>query len=429
MFYPNTRKYLELFDPQGAKTFIITGTKGKTTLSLLLGAVLQTQFSQLIKVDSTGVYHNNQQLYRSRQSIEQFGYQPTVMPGRYLHGLYKNQEINAGQTCFLLESSLTSGVFSTGVRHHHVGILTNVLSDHIDGQRIQSQQDLKTLKAFVYQEIKPGGVYVTNLDNQPAASTLRQPQLDEKQISKIGVSRQQPAELEQLQSQWGLFDVFYQTDTKIQSLNQSDIIFQDMRLEQDPDFTEAALFTLAAVSASTDIELEKAAAAIKQFEFPKEYGRKLHFIRQNQHLFVDYAHEQYSLERLVKRVRGETGAKPYVITRLSPTRSVEAVKRFAKQISSLPIEQLTIYDLIDGQSKQVYRKRSGYKRRAGETAELIKSQLDALSPEYKVKTAASEEQALKQSLRVNHFPLIHIYHHLEQVQQQLEREGFELASS
>lgn len=141
MYYPDNRRFLEEFDSQEAKLFVVTGTKGKTSLGLLLESIIRPFFQNLVKIDTTGVYFNNEQVYDRKGSTAHFGYPPTVMPARYLYSLFKNRLADLEKTAFILEASLSCGIYGTGLANHDIGILTNILSDHIDGSLIKSRKD------------------------------------------------------------------------------------------------------------------------------------------------------------------------------------------------------------------------------------------------------------------------------------------------
>ncbi|MBD3250720.1 MAG: hypothetical protein GF381_04100 [Candidatus Pacebacteria bacterium] len=417
MYYSETRKFLELLDTQEAKAFVITGTKGKTSLGLILNHCIRPFFKHIIKIDTTGVYWNNDQISDREESITHFGYPPTVMPGRYLYGLLKNAQIKLDEVAFILEASLTSGVYGTGLLHHNVGILTNVLSDHIDGNRIKSRRDLLALKSFVFRELKPGGTYITSLDGDLTKLSLKHQSLSKSRVKKIGITTNLSVkEAKQARQALDLHEVLLQDQDRLISARQNKCLLQLSALEQDRILSQNCLFAMAAASSCPKLEIDEVSQQLKSFAFPEEYGRDLHYVKDDKDLFIDFAHEIDSLKIRVNKVYQETNVKPHIIIRISPDHSDIAIKKFAQSLLVLPVTSITVYDKIDGFNKLIYRDRQGGVRKVGETADIIESILLEAQPDFKVKKIYQELEALNFNLRQNNFPLVHVYNRLEDVQ-------------
>ena len=73
------------------KTILITGTKGKTTVSYLVDNILMALKKTTLRVDTTGHFINGERKSTLDESKAIWGLVPTVCPGRFLWEL-KNWE-------------------------------------------------------------------------------------------------------------------------------------------------------------------------------------------------------------------------------------------------------------------------------------------------------------------------------------------------
>lgn len=284
------------------------------------------------------------------------------------------------------------------------------------------------MKSFVYKGVKPGGTYITSLDNDLAQNTLRHPSLSAKKIKKIGSTTQLSLnQAEQLQKTLDLFDVFHQDNNEIFSLRQQVVLAKLPGLEQDKALAINSLFALAGASCLPQLDFDAIVRQLNNFEFPEKYGRHLHYVKDNQDLFIDFAHEKDSLRLLTHKVYQQTGTKPYLIARISPDNSDYAIQEFAQALLSLPIKGATIYNKVDGVSKMIFRNRRGEIRQVGETVGQITAFLQKFSLEFEVWRIIPELEALEFNFKKNNFPLIHVYNNLPAVQSFISDE-FELVS-
>lgn len=425
MFYSDTRKFLEQFNISGAKTFVFTGTKGKTTLGLLLSAVLRPFFNDLIRIDSTGVYWNDEKLFSKDESVNHFGYPPSVYPGRYLYGLFKNKMIDLSKMVVILEASLTSGVYGTGIFQHDVGILTNIYSDHIDYERICNRDDLFSLKSFVFKEIKKGGKYVVNLDNDLSYKSIFHPSLNGKNIQIVGISTQLSiAESLKILEQTKINSILLNIENKILKLPDNIILFENDRLIDDTVASYNTMMCIAAVLGDSKINLRTISEILRNFNFPEDYGRNLQFNKASNHLYIDFAHEEESQRQLVKKVNKQCNEKPFLITRISPDHSFSYIDKYANCLSQFPLRGVIIYDKVDGKEKQIFRNRNNEERRVGETANYMFKILKRKNPNYLITKIVSEIEALEYALNKSMFPLIHIYNNLPEVLDFIKIRGF-----
>jgi len=63
-------------------TFIVTGTKGKTSVVTLINHFLGPNYHKLLS--SKGLFLNSRKIASYEDSLINFGYPPKVRPGRYV---------------------------------------------------------------------------------------------------------------------------------------------------------------------------------------------------------------------------------------------------------------------------------------------------------------------------------------------------------
>ena len=425
MYYSETRRFLEQFDTQEARTIVFTGTKGKTTLGLLLSSALESFYDVRIKIDTTGVYWNDQLIFTKDDSMNHFGYSPTVLPGRYLLGLFKNKKIDYSKVVLIIEASLTSGIFGTGLVSHDVGILTNIFSDHIDYERVKDRKDLALLKSFVYREIKEGGVYVTNVDNDLCLKTIDLPELEKKNIRKVGVSNKiVESEAYDVIKSHSLNSLIVLLDDSLVQFPEKKILFSHPLLTTDQTFAANISCCFASLIHDKKVDLSVIDKKLQNFTFPDKHGRNLIFSKGQEKVYVDFAHEITSQQQLIERVSRECGQKPYLITRLSPEYSDSYLRKYAQELSSTPIKGVIVFDKIDGVKRELFRNRKDKVRVAGETAKIIRDELIANNSSINVDLTSSESLALMHALNKKLHPLIHIYDNLDETLELIKQRGF-----
>ncbi len=401
MFYPETKKYLEPYDPQQMKVLMVTGTKGKTSAITMCAHVVNQLSKNTFLVNTTGVYWNEQNILTNQDSIKSFGKSPTVMPGRFLHGFFMDKNIDFSTTVATLESSFSSGIYSTGLTHHDIGILTNIYADHIDGKKIKSQDDIYLLKSFIFREIKPGGIFVVNLDQEYGLRAVSEAQQLNKQIKIKGFTLQGKEKAQQMYDELDLSDVYFSDQGQATSIRLGPMFdmnnFPYYFGDGYPKFIVQNLLT---VFASLD-ELflsEDIGKSLTTFKFPESYGRLQFYESDEKALVIDFAHEIESLVQMIELIKHRYDRKITLVTRVAPDRSDEFLKQFAKDLAKLPIDRLVFYDKIDGQSRKTYRSASGKVLQPGDIMKYLKKQVLAQNVSFEVEGFIGERDALMDAL-------------------------------
>ena len=158
------------------KIVLITGTKGKTTVSSLLDSILLrlNTGKETFRVSTDGYFLNCRQRGTSEPSYNIYGFAPTVCPGRYLLSLGSFSQERLDNTVAILETSLSSGnACGTGVRYCDVGVWTNVFEDHLgSSEKTKTRKDIAELKSVVFSQIKEGGYAVFNACDELICSKI-----------------------------------------------------------------------------------------------------------------------------------------------------------------------------------------------------------------------------------------------------------------
>jgi len=407
--------------------FIVTGTKGKTTICNLINHFLVSTGKTSLLVDSLGSFLNNKQQTTFEDSIKNIGKSPNVMPGRYIYWELVSGQLT-GNDYAVLEASLACFNWGTGIDAHDIGIFTNVFRDHLDFKILKDEMDIYHKKSFVYTKLKPGGKFIASLDNEYSLKSFSEPELLEKKATLIGVSSKcNLSELEKIKEEVKLNDILFIKEDRIWSLNEGELFdlkyypyYLDGRMET---MSINLLFAFAATQ--TLLSRDEMARAASNYMLPETYGRLLFYQKGDQHIMIDYAHEPFSLHKLADFAQDYFKEKPLIVTRIAPDRNDEAISDFAKSFARIEsISELIIYDKIDGTGKKTYEGRK-IRREAGESSQKLFDQLEKLPKKFKVTRIVNEEEALQAALASGNKVVLHIFSDLSLVLKLIKSKGYE----
>lgn len=403
------------------RSILVTGTKGKTSTSLMLNHLFDFAGQITLYVSTSGVYQNKKLITDYQSSIRQLGLAPTVMPGRYVYQFLKDG-LKPEDFTAVLESSLSCGALSTGLYEHKVGALLNIYSDHIGDGMVDTRKELYEMKSFIFRNLAKKGHYVANLDNDLSKKSLSEPVLLEKEIQSIAFTTKKTShkQAEKIKEKFALKDVFYTKDDDVYSLKRGLVYnFNDFPylkfFAHHQALKENLLVVLAIGLLYFDKEFLKQALA--KFRFPFEFGRMMLFEDEStkQKIVVDYAHEPESLKRMVKNLTNVYQCQPYLISRAATHRTNASIDKLSSAMAKLNIAGLTIYDMMS--SKAVVKEMSfgTFNRRIGEVAELVYKQVAKKQPNFAYQVVPKEIDALKQSLESGNRVTLHIYGDIKQL--------------
>lgn len=403
------------------RSILVTGTKGKTSTSLMLNHIFDFAKQTTVYVSTSGVYQNKKLIADYQSSVRQFCMSPTVMPGRYIYQFLKDG-LKLEDFTAILESSLSCGIFSTGLHEHKVGALLNIYSDHIGNGMVNTRKEIYEMKSFIFQNLAKNGHYVANLDNDLSRKSLSETVLVEKKIKTTAftIKDMNKKQAQKLKERFALQDVLYASGDDIFSLKKGLIYgFNDFPYLKFFPHNQALKENLMAVLAIGLIFFDKTflKKALQKFRFPFEFGRMMLFENEvtKQKLIIDYAHEPESLRRMVKNLTDTYHCKPYLISRAASHRTDASIDKLSTAISKLNIAGLTIYDLMSGRSVSKEMNFGSFTRCVGEVANLVYKQIEKKQVNFSYKIIHEELDALKQSLQDDQQVILHIYGDIKQL--------------
>lgn len=394
-------------------SILITGTKGKTSVSLMLNHLFDCAKKTTLHVNTSGVYQNNKQIFNYQNSVDQLGVSPTVMPGRYVY-YFLQKGFQLKDFAAIFESSLSCGVYGTGMYEHRVGALLNIYSDHIGNGLMHHRQDLYQMKSFIFNNLVKNGYYIANLDNDLSRRSLDEQVLLDKEIHKIAFTSvlMTHKRAKNLATKLQLADLLYTLEDGVYSLRQGLVYnlseFPYLQVFQNNQALKANLLAFWAISLIF-FKKELISEALKSFRFPFEFGRMMLFENKakNQKVVVDYAHEPVSLQLMLKNLNDVYGEKPYLITRVATHRTNASIAKLSSAIAKLNLEGLTIYDLMSTRNCELMNF-SEFERCKGDVAQLMNDQLQKKEKSFAHKVVFKEVDALQEALDSGKKLILHI---------------------
>jgi UDP-N-acetylmuramyl tripeptide synthase len=389
---------------------VITGTKGKTIVANMINHILIELNKSSILVDSTGSYFNNNHNTTYDDSLKNFGRSPNVRPGRYIYWNLKNYTGKLSDLFVVLECSHSCIESGTGVGKHDVGILTNVYDDHIGYKGVKDRDDLLKRKSFVFSQIKDGGQFVSFLDNEHSRESLNLSSIPDS-VKKIGatVEINDKKDLKDYLQKYSLEDILYVKNDKLISFNQGELFnlleykyyFKGLCQPMIADLLLAYGYLY------KRFEIDQINSAFSSYSLPEDYGRYFFFKKGDRTVVLDYAHEAKSLSYIVKLVKNYCKKKPYLITRIDPSKEDEVYHKLAKYLAETEdISGLTIYDKIDGINREVYVGRDKTLK-VGQSSKKLFQLINKNRPKVKIIKQLNEQKALKDQLDRKLLLLIH----------------------
>lgn len=394
-------------------SILITGTKGKTSVALMLNHLFDFAKKTTLHVNTSGVYHNQEQVFNYQDSVNQLGVSPTVMPGRYVY-YFLQKGFQLKDFTAIFESSLSCGVYGTGMYEHRVGALLNIYSDHIGNGLMHNRQDLYQMKSFIFNGLAKNGHYVANLDNDLSRRSLSEKVLLDKEIHKIAFTNAPLTHkrAQNLATKLLLTDLLYTLEDRVYSLRKGLVYsfsdFPYLQVFQNNQALKANLLAFWAISLIF-FKKELISEALKSFRFPFEFGRMMLFENKakTQRVIVDYAHEPASLQLMLKNLNHVYGVKPYLITRVATHRTNASITKLSSAIAKFDLEGLTIYDLMSTRNCELMNF-SEFKRRKGDVAQLMSHQLQKKETLFPHQVIFKEVDALKEALDSDKKLILHI---------------------
>lgn len=387
-----------------SKPFIISiaGSKGKTTVTRLLGHLFVKRGRATLRVDTDGHYYNGSRRSTLDESKQLYGLVPTVSPGRYLRSLK-----NVKNGIAVIETAIgCANIYGgLGYRFHNIGIFTNVFEDHI-GEGIKDRDQLASLKGkYIFKRIHPkGGVAVFNADDPLVVAQLHRIP-EGATILPVGI-------------EFSAFDIEKHLQEGGRAVTIRDNIIYTLRADKEfpvLDATEVPwtfqamfvpslynlMFVLGAVFAENGFKMpKKLLPKIKSLKL--DGGGRLRLLESRTSgikVLLDYAHEKYSLRKVGQLASKLTEGKTIGVVRLAPDRTDKLLQDTGKFIAN-NFDIIVVYDKIDGvQYTEITNLRTGQVRKTGEVSKLLYDAIKKQQKEgHKVYRKVKEEDAVRHAL-------------------------------
>lgn len=389
---------------------VITGTKGKTTVTNVLSEVVAKTglFDNVLQVNTVGHFLNGKQKSTLPESLEVWGLVPGVSPGRYLYE-FLSPKYRAKNNLAVLEASLgSSGGAGTAYKRHDVGIFLNVLEDHIgSSKRLKTRQDIYRAKSFIFKKITEGGTVVLNADDDLVMQAYQEVIAADKNINFVlfGLNlnsdrlKETPCQTYITISNGFVVLVDFATGktTKIVATKKVPWTFGGL---YEPSLYNLMAIVSGYVALSKGKHISKLAKSLTEIMLSEDGGRLTLFKAKNGVLVLaDYAHEKYSLVQvanLAKRLTKQNG-RVIGVVRLAYDRTEKVVKETAQFIAP-HYDAFVVYDKIDGYFKQAKKIQSKiFTQENGKTSALFAGAL--LKHTKNVTRIVREDEALAEAAK------------------------------
>lgn len=386
----------------------VTGTKGKTTTVAVIASVLHALEHNVLKVDTTGHFINDERRSTLQQSKDIWGLVPSVAPGRYLWEFLTNPELRRDGVAVLECSLGCSSLKGLGYHYHNVGVFLNVFEDHLgSSKRLQVKADIAKAKSFVFSRLTNEGSYaVFNADDELVVETLHAslPEgADNIKILPFGVTFEHFDLASHLGS--GGSAITRSGDyIVLKRADQDDVVMADLtRIPWTFDGKfEPSVWNLmaaaAAIYAHRNGEWTEVVRAAFEAVRLDPYGGRLTLLENDKGVTVlaDYAHEKISLGLVAElaRTQVKAGGKVIGVVRLAYDRTDELLQE-TSQIIAKVFDEVIIYDKIDGhwrKAKLPTKANTRFPQIEGRTSQVM---YDAMRPvNSQVTRILREDEAL-----------------------------------
>ncbi len=385
----------------------VTGTNGKTS-TVRLTAHLLRHSGLLVGMTSTeGVYIGHDLVHDSDASGP-----------RSADIVLSDPAVQAA----VLETA-RGGIVRRGLGYDRadVAVVTNITSDHIGTDGIDTIDDLIGVKALVAEEIKDYGHLVLNADDRHSAGLVRRPAVRDRQpvISYFSVSPGNPVIAEHLRhggtayllDDGDLVEVTGSARATLASVS-------DLALSVDGQARFMIANVLAAIAAARALGVSVATirTALESIEPSRDNPGRLDTFRVGEvPVVLDYAHNPAALAAVGQFIHERWGRDGVAVLTLPGDRTDAQVTESAQAVAEA-FDRVVIYEDLDLRGRE-----------PGEMTSLIRAALAEARPGSYCESAASMEQAAARGLALaaHGDPVLVVYEKLAPVQQLLSDLGAE----
>jgi cyanophycin synthetase len=302
-----------------------------------------------------------------------------------------------------------------------VAVITNITSDHIGNDGVETIDDLVDVKALVAEEIRENGHLVLNADDRHSAGLAWRPSVRDRQpvISYFSVSPGNPVIAEHLRAGGTAYllhdgDLVEVTDGVRITLASA----RDLALCADgqADFMVANVLAAIAAARSLGVSVAAIRTALEVLDPSRDNPGRLETFRVGEiPVVLDYAHNPAALDAVGQFIHGRWGRDGVAVLTLPGDRPDSQVAASAQAVARA-FDRVVIYEDLDLRDRE-----------PGEMTKLITAALTAARPDIRYEHATSMQQAVVRGLTLaaETDPVLVVYEKLAPVQQLLAALGAE----
>lgn len=372
------------------KIILITGTKGKTTLSFMLHETLLSMNKNVLCINSEGIMKNRRTLKNNEYFLKKFETSANVAA---IKEVVLNKLLPLDYV--IIESSYSSGknISNSFAKNNiDIAILTNVYWDHIDGKHIKNQKELFQKKLALLKNTKKNGsifVYTGDKKNSLSYKAIAELKNNRPDLHLFSYNTR----LSYNQKQSSINKCYLKN--KLVYFNTKPI-FNKNHLKSSFlssfDLYNLSLISLCGILHILNIDPR---LAIKKNAKLLAPGRMNLFIKNGYTVFLDYAHEIKSLSSISRFLKNRFKDKQIkAVVRFSYYRKMETIKKLTSALSPL-FDSYIIYD--KAMSRPSLKKVFTYNKIEGEVAREMYKVLK--NKKVKVEIIFNELEAIKKSIK------------------------------
>jgi len=374
------RAVIDMLFPSGSKSRVpivaVTGTNGKTTTVRMISHIMKTAGRRVGMTTTDGIYIDGTQIMAGDMSG------PTSAKM-----VLKNPTIN-----YAVLETARGGILRSGLGFDRcdIAVVTNLTSDHLGLQGVDTMADLARVKAVVPQSVFRDGKSVLNADNE---WTVEMARTARGEILYFSMQEDNPVVRDHLRNK-GRAVILRQVAagemiTIIENRRETSLLLaSQIPATFDGRLRVNVANALAAVTAALadDVQLEYIRQAMRTFtsSFYQTPGRFNLLEFQGRRIVMDYCHNIAGLESMADFVK-----------RMEPTRAIAVISMPGDRLD----EDIAAFGRLSGQTfdELVIREDANTRGRpAGEIAGRLKSAaMEAGLPETAVSIMLDEMDAVK----------------------------------
>lgn len=392
--------------PPGAPTRIpiisITGTNGKTTVTRMIGHVLNTAKHVVGMTTTDGIFIGGERVVEGDttgpQSAQVVLSDPAV-------------EVAVLETA-------RGGIVRRGLGYDwsDIGVMTNIGDDHVGQDGIKSVEDVLYIKSMVAERVKAGGTLILNADDEHLANLMENERV--KRVPKTAVyfalDANNPVIRRHLEA--GGTAYFAKSNSLLESVGETQRLIADtsmlpVLMNGAADFQVANLLATIAACRALGIQRDVLLKGLVSFSsWANNPGRANLYRLNGGHVMVDYGHNTDAFHAICRMTAKWNDRRVTGIITIPGDRDDAIIDRAARAAAN-------------GFDKVIVREDHDLRgRKRGDVAKIVCRAIKEVSPTTECEVVLDETEALRQAVSrmVKGEVIVLFYEKLKPVQDALE---------